>query len=122
MNVREKAILKLGGKCKKCKSTENLQLHHTTYAEDSVKWWESGESGKRAKEAFEHPERFELLCQDCHNKQHENENFVKMPAETKLALKKSFRDAEKSGKIRRLTKYEVKEFDAMMRKKYPDWI
>jgi len=122
MDVREKAILKLGGKCKKCGSTENLQLHHATYAEDSVKWWESGDSGKRAKEAFEHPERFELLCQDCHNKQHENENFVKMPAETKLALKKSFRDAEKSGKIRRLTKYEVKEFDAMMRKKYPDWI
>ena len=122
MNVREKAILKLGGKCKKCGSMKNLQLHHTTYAEDSAKWWESGESGKRAKEAFEHPERFELLCQDCHSKQHDNENFAKMSAEAKLALKKSFRDAEKSGKMRRLTKYEVEEFDAMLRKKYPDWI
>ena len=122
MNVREKAILKLGGKCKNCGSMENLQLHHTTYAEDSAKWWESGESGKRAKEAFEHPERFELLCQNCHSKQHENENFAKMPVEAKLALKKSFRDAEKSGKMRRLTKYEIKEFDVKMRKKYPDWI
>ena len=45
-----------------------------------------------------------------------------MSTESKLALKKSFRDAEKNGKIRRLTKYEVEEFDAMMRKKYPDWI
>jgi len=122
LNIRQRAILKLGGKCQKCGSFKNLQLHHVIYAEDSVKWWESGESGKRAKEAFEHPERFELLCQDCHSKQHENENFVKMSAEAKLALKKSFRDAEKSGKIRRLTKYEVKEFDAKMRKKYPDWI
>jgi len=121
MDVREKAILKLGGKCKKCGSTENLQLHHTTYAEDSAEWWESGDSGKRAKEAFEHPERFELLCQNCHNKQHENESFVKIPAEAKLALKKSYRDAKKSGKMRRLTKYEVEEFNAKMKKKYPEW-
>ena len=123
MGVREKAISKLGGKCKKCSSTENLQLHHTTYAKDSTEWWESGEYWKRAKVALEHPERFELLCQNCHNKLHDNEFFAKMPAEAKLALKKSFRDMKKSGaKYRMLTKYEVEEFDARMRKKYSDWI
>jgi len=120
MNVREKAISKLGGKCKECESTEHLQLHHITYAEDSAKWWESGEYWKRAKEAFEHPERFELLCKNCHNKQHETEPetkmFLKMPADAKLSLKKSFRDAKKSGKTRRLTKYEVEEVDAMIRR------
>ena len=123
MDAREKAISKLGGKCKKCRTAENLQLHHITYAKDSTKWWESGDSWKRAKEAFEHPERFELLCQDCHNKQHDNESFVKMPAKEKEAIRKSYRDMKKSGaKYRILTKYEVKEFDARMRKKYPDWI
>jgi len=47
--------------------------------------------------------------------------FAKMSTEAKLAMKKSFRDAKKSGKIRRLTKYEMDEFDARMKKKDPTW-
>jgi len=120
MNVREKAILKLGEKCKKCGSMENLQLHHITYAEDSVKWWESGEYWKRAKEAFEHPERFELICKKCHLKLHENDpatkSFLEESTEAKQALKKSLRVAKKTGKTRRLTKYEVEWVDAVIKK------
>jgi len=126
LNTREQAVENLGGKCVKCESVKHLQLHHISYAKDSVSWWESGEYLKRAKEALEHPERFELLCKNCHNKQHENdpatESFVKMSTEAKLALKKSYRDWKKSGtKCRRLTKYEVEEFDAIMKKKHPEW-
>ena len=121
MNIRQRAILKLGGTCQNCGKKDNLQLHHITYAEDSVRWWESGEYWKRAREAFEHPERFELRCKNCHNKQHEDdpviEDFVKMSIEAKLALKKSFRDAKKSGKTRRLTKYEIQEFDELLKNK-----
>jgi len=92
----------LGGKCQNCNKKEHLNLHHVKYAEDSPKWYESGEYLKRAKEALEHPERFELLCKNCHNKQHENDpeikSFVKMSTEAKQVLKKSYRDAKKSGK------------------------
>jgi len=120
MNIREKAILGLGGKCQECNTEDNLQLHHITYAEDSARWWESGESHKRAKEAFEHPERFELICKDCHLKIHENDPdnkmFVKMPAEEKEALRKSLRVAKKTGKTRRLTKYEVEWVDAVIKR------
>ena len=129
MRIREKAILKLGGKCQKCNTEDNLQLHHITYAEDSIRWWESGEYWKRAKEAYNHPERFELICKECHLKLHENDpdnkSFVKMSTEAKLTIKKDFRksyeDAKKSGKMRRLTRYEIDEFDARMRKKDPTW-
>jgi len=126
LNIRQRAILKLGGKCQNCGKEDNLQLHHITYAKDSVRWWESGEYWKRAKEALEHPERFELRCKNCHNKQHETnpviQGFVKTSTEEKLALKKSYRDWKKSGTYcRRLTKYEIEEFDAIMKKKHPEW-
>ena len=126
MNIRQRAILKLGGKCQNCGNEDNLQLHHVKYAEDSPRWNESGEYWKRAKEALEHPERFELRCKNCHNKQHEDdlgtEDFVKMSTEAKLALKKSFRDWKKSGKkCRQLTKYELEEVDAILKKKHPEW-
>lgn len=125
MNIRQRAILKLGGKCQSCGKEDNLHLHHVKYAEDSPRWDESGEYWKRAKEALEHPERFELLCKSCHNKLHENDpgaqSFAKMSTEAKLALKKSYRDWKKSGaKYRRLTKYELEEVDAIIKKKYPE--
>ena len=126
MNIRQRAILKLGGKCQNCGKEDTLQLHHVKYAEDSPRWNESGEYWKRAKEALEHPERFELLCKNCHNKLHENDpgaqSFANMSTEAKLALKKSYRDWKKSGaKHRRLTKYELEEVDAILKKKHPEW-
>ncbi len=103
MRIRDKAIQNLGGKCTVCEGIKNLQLHHITYADDSPRWWESGEYWKRAKEAYEHPERFKLLCKECHNKSHEkdelNQMFSKASSKRKQNLKKLWREDEKNPKF-----------------------
>ena len=98
MDVREHAILNLGGKCKECGSTKILHLHHIAYLPLSTRWNEKSDYRKRAKEALEHPERFELLCQECHLKHHD--------------------DLEP--KRRAISRHEMRMFDEWMRKKYPD--
>jgi len=96
LNVRERAILKLGSKCKNCGSTKNLQLHHIKRLPLSVLWNEKNEYNKRAKEAFEHPERFNLLCKECHLKYHDD------------------------GKGLTISRLEWRDFDAWYIKKHPD--
>ena len=98
MNVRDQAILNLGGKCNRCGSTKILHLHHIVRLPLSVRWNEKNEYWKRAKEALEHPERFELLCQECHLKHHDD-------------LKP---------KRRAISRHEMRMFDELMRKRYPD--
>ncbi len=105
MNIRERAILNLGGECKRCGSTKNLQLHHIKRLPLSVLWNEKNEYNKRAKEAFEHPERFNLLCKECHLKYHD---------EGKVLV---------GGRlVRRLpiSRLELRDFDAWYIKKHPD--
>jgi len=58
--------LKLGGTCRSCFSKDDLQLHHIVYQALSVRGYVKSDYWKRASEAFEHPERFELLCKKCH--------------------------------------------------------
>jgi len=97
LRIRDKAIQNLGGKCTDCGATEYLHLHHITYAKDSVRASDKSDDSRRAKEAFEHPERFMLLCKTCHMKLHDIRN--------------------KPRKVRRLTKEEVEEFD----RKHPEY-
>jgi len=68
---RKQALKNLGSKCVKCGSKVKLHLHHVKYAKDSVNWKDKNEYNYRIKEAFEHPERFELLCAFCHAEHHE---------------------------------------------------
>ncbi|MCH7649116.1 MAG: hypothetical protein IIA83_10985 [Thaumarchaeota archaeon] len=105
MKIRDKAILNLGGKCNECGSTETLHLHHIKRLPLSVLWNEKNEYNKRAKEAFEHPERFNLLCEECHLKHHdEGKKLVRGRLVRVVPISRS----------------ELRDFDAWYIKKYPD--
>jgi len=103
MRIRDKAILNLGGKCKDCGTTEELQLHHIKRLPLSVIWNEKNEYNKRVKEAFEYPERFNLLCKKCHLIHHDNEKKTKW-----------------KGKHPPISKSELRDFDASYIKKHPE--
>jgi len=96
VNIREKALLNLGGKCKECGSAEKLHLHHIVRLPLSVLWNEKNEYNKRAKEALEHPERFNLLCQNCHMKHHDDERIVRMKKRYILVSKNDEEEVWKS--------------------------
>jgi len=77
MNVREQAITNLGGFCRSCFSKDDLQLHHIAYLPLSTRNSEKSDYWKRAREALEHPERFELLCKRCHLGHHHKNKHIK---------------------------------------------
>ena len=77
MNVREQAILNLGGVCRSCFSKDDLQLNHVAYLPLSVRGYVKSDYWKRAREALEHPERFELLCKRCHLGHHHKNKHIK---------------------------------------------
>ena len=77
MNVRERAISKLGGTCRSCFTKDDLQLHHIVYLALSVRGYVKSDYWKRAREAFEYPERFELLCKKCHLAFHHRKDLIK---------------------------------------------
>jgi len=79
MNIRDQAILNLGGMCKSCFSKDDLQLHHIAYLPLSVRYTEKSDYWKRAREALEHPERFELLCKKCHAAHHHRKDYIRNP-------------------------------------------
>lgn len=79
MNIREQAISNLGGMCKSCFSKDNLQLHHIAYLPLSTRNNEKSDYWKRAREALEHPERFQLLCKRCHEAHHHRNQYIKDP-------------------------------------------
>jgi len=70
---RELVLEKLGGKCAVCGTTKRLHLHHIYYSKDSARWVEGKHDpyNQREKEAYEHPERFKLLCVTCHGNYHQ---------------------------------------------------
>jgi len=70
MDKREQVLKNLGGKCVKCGTEHKLHLHHVKYTKDSVTSKDKHDDVKRVNEAFEHPERFELLCAFCHAEHH----------------------------------------------------
>jgi len=79
MNVREQVILNLGGACKSCFSKDGLQLHHVAYLPLSVRYTEKSDYWKRAREALEYPERFNLLCKICHTAHHHRKDYIRNP-------------------------------------------
>ena len=72
MKRRELVLQNLGGKCVNCGTKKRLHLHHVKYEKDSARWVEGKHDpyNAREKEAYEHPERFELLCVTCHGDYH----------------------------------------------------
>lgn len=58
---RNTAIELLGGKCEYCSENIDLQFHHKYYVEDSKK------QAHIFKEVEKYPNRFELVCFECHN-------------------------------------------------------
>jgi len=72
MKRRELVLQNLGGKCVKCCTKKRLHLHHVKYEKDSARWVEGKHDpyNAREKEAYEHPERFQLLCVSCHGNYH----------------------------------------------------
>lgn len=66
--IKEKVKEILGTSCSKCGKETTLHLHHKYYAKDSVKPMQHGFN--RQREAYKHPERFELLCAFCHKQVH----------------------------------------------------
>jgi len=79
MNVRDRAIANLGGVCRSCFTKDNLQLHHVAYLPLSTRNNEKSDYWKRAREALEHPERFQLLCKRCHEARHHKKDYIKDP-------------------------------------------
>ena len=72
--IRSKQIILLGGQCVKCGTTENLEINHRNVADTEIRRKE-GRIGKGYRnqqrvtltEVRETPERFELLCKECHH-------------------------------------------------------
>jgi len=106
---RECVLEKLGGKCVKCGTDNNLHLHHIKYAKDSIKWDVKGDFHKRAVEALKHPERFELLCQYCHAKHHDRREIMNTDGTV-------FRKAKRlrMGKSKRMSREAVEEMNKML--------
>lgn len=73
---RRELKLKFGGKCNKCgycRCFSALHFHHTDSSE-KYEWSKKG--GASIREIKAHPERFELLCANCHIELHETEGFT----------------------------------------------
>ena len=61
-----------GGKCSICgydKCRAALHFHHLDKSE-KYKWNVKGDKGSSLREIKAHPERFQLLCSNCHIEQH----------------------------------------------------
>jgi len=67
---RQKAIDILGGKCTKCASRDNLEIHHI---DPSTKLFSIGNGWHHVwKKILTELEKCILLCKDCHIKQHKS--------------------------------------------------
>jgi hypothetical protein len=51
------------------RNLKRLELHHRRYAKGSVL---ASHGGERSQEALKYPQRFELLCRECHDTVHAN--------------------------------------------------
>ena len=56
-NVKRRIKRQRGGSCEKCSAKRNLHIHHKSYKDD-CRAWEYEDSN------------FEILCQPCHSKEH----------------------------------------------------
>ena len=70
----EEAKEKLGGKCQLCGSVENLEFAHLWYDDYEIEDRRSCKEHIVAFEVLKKPEKFLLLCEDCH---HHPEKWLK---------------------------------------------
>lgn len=64
---RKRALELLGVACWICGVSGKLEFHHKEYADGTKKWKLFKWSGAPThREVLKHPERFQLLCRDCH--------------------------------------------------------
>lgn len=77
--VKAALVAQFGGGCQHCgynRSMRALQFHHIDPSE-KYDWNESGASSHA--EIQQHPERFALLCANCHFEEHERLDAAKAP-------------------------------------------
>jgi hypothetical protein len=70
--VKRELVARFGNKCQRCgydRSFRALQFHHIDKSEK--KDWSKGRGNAAPAEIEQHPERFELLCANCHFEEHE---------------------------------------------------
>lgn len=70
---RHRLRLQFGGKCEKCgycKCFAALHFHHRDGTGEKYDWNAKGKSGASLREIRAHPERFQLLCANCHIETH----------------------------------------------------
>lgn len=75
---RDKLRMKFGGKCSKCgynKCLSALQFHHDD-SSGKKDYNNNGDWRASIKEIKEHPERFSLLCANCHIEFHDKEGAL----------------------------------------------
>jgi len=116
MNVRDQAITNLGGFCRSCFSKDDLQLNHIAYLPLSVRYNVKSDYWKRAREALEYPERFELLCKKCHVAHHHKKDYIKSSV---FHIQSSMINAE-TLKPRAHSRHELRMHVEWMRRRYPD--
>jgi len=69
-SLRERALKLLGGRCVRCRSGEDLELHHRWYSPESAV---DNQQYRRIREALENPDQFDLLCRNCHLSAHKEQ-------------------------------------------------
>lgn len=72
LRLRDSLVATFGGKCRRCgysRCRRALHFHHTDASEK--KDWSNGRGGVSLQEVQAHPERFEMLCANCHVERHE---------------------------------------------------
>lgn len=70
--MKKELVDQFGGKCQKCgydRCMRALQFHHADSSEKDV--WNDGRGNASLEEVKAHPERFLLLCANCHFEEHD---------------------------------------------------
>jgi hypothetical protein len=78
---RAKLRAAFGGQCEKCgydRCTSALHFHHLDRSEKYV-WNPQGKGGTSVREIKAHPERFQLLCSNCHIETHQGDKHEDLP-------------------------------------------
>ena len=82
---REEVIEYLGGKCKHCGSTENLEFDHKS--KKSKKFTLADFTSKNDKDFWKEVDKCRLLCRPCHEKRTAEQNRKKASTIVRVATK-----------------------------------
>lgn len=88
---RHLLVVQFGGKCQICdysKCIRALQFHHSDSSEKKL--WSKDQGGANPREVEAHPERFMLLCANCHFEIHAEESIANRVFKKCLTCSASF--------------------------------